>query len=47
ASGGLANALSLQAVSAYRVLIGWLTSEPATWDIEPEEVIGFELTPQS
>ena len=26
-------------------LIGRLTSALATWDIEPEEVIGFELQP--
>ena len=28
-----------------RILIGRLTSAEATWDIEPEEVNGFELDP--
>jgi hypothetical protein len=28
-----------------RILIGRLTSAEASWDIEPEEVNGFELDP--
>ncbi|MFT5052598.1 MAG: hypothetical protein ACI8QZ_004034, partial [Chlamydiales bacterium] len=36
-----------QAGVACRNLIGRLASVAAKWDIEPEEVNGFELTPPS